>query len=279
MPVMVRSPSIIGSRGVGPGQWGVRALLPAPAFTLVELLVVIAIVAILASLLLPALRSVRGQARKLHCSSNLRSIAIQFQFFADGSSADGQGDSEALGPNRFRINDFQDQLYRIDEFWDEADAQVGELTAGEALTMCPSGVKRLEKHRGYPCGRSALSPVDGVSLAFNMRLSRGTIEIGGSVLLAPVAVTSVRRDVLDHPYIPLVMDVDGPAAAAAGLDPFYIAPALPGQDDPYAANRYWLPGKRHAKELNVAFVGGHVLSSRHPEDELWNWSYTASVGD
>jgi prepilin-type N-terminal cleavage/methylation domain-containing protein/prepilin-type processing-associated H-X9-DG protein len=67
---------------------------PRQAFTLVELLVVIAVIAILASLLLPALSKGRARAQTIDCIDHLRQLQLCFHMYAHDNDS-------VMPPNNF----------------------------------------------------------------------------------------------------------------------------------------------------------------------------------
>ena len=55
------------------------------AFTLIELLVVIAIIAVLLAILSPALRKIKGVAKRICCQTNIKQIALGWYFYLEAN--------------------------------------------------------------------------------------------------------------------------------------------------------------------------------------------------
>ncbi len=108
-------------------------------FTLIELLVVIAIIAILASMLLPALNQAREKGRTAKCQGNLKQISSAIDFyrgdFNDFFPVANAGGSSAVTDKRWWTNMLA--LYLPPKTWrSEASGSV-EYDAGCVWT-CPS---------------------------------------------------------------------------------------------------------------------------------------------
>src|SRR5256885_2268220 len=107
------------------------------AFTLIELLVVIAIIAILASLLLPALARAKAKAKAIKCLSNEKQIGLGYLLYAS--------DNSDLLPLAAHLGDAApcQWFFEISPYIAKQTASYTNLVAKANVVACPSA--KLDK--------------------------------------------------------------------------------------------------------------------------------------
>lgn len=126
-------------------------------FTLVELLVVIAVIAILASLLLPALNRAKCKAEGIFCVNNTKQLLVAWQLYADDHNDSlvynvGGNGERGIGPN-IKLNWVDNILSWKSDDSDNTnlttitDASLGPYSSSVAIYRCPSDKVLSEDQR------------------------------------------------------------------------------------------------------------------------------------
>jgi len=156
-----------------PGKGGV---MRSSSFTLIELLVVITIIAILASMLLPALNQARERARNAQCQSNLKELgAGMLLYFGDNRDFLPPVSNGASSPGSPRWTALLMGTQTTMNFWEVPSSGA---YAGRQLFHCPSMTGGNHAASGSDSGWWEYTPDYGVnSLLYPGNGNRESVKI------------------------------------------------------------------------------------------------------
>ena len=230
------------------------------AFTLIELLVVIAIIALLMSILMPALNRVKQQAKTVACAANLKNWTYYFAMY----TRDHDGKFEA-GVGTGHSNHWFSALRPY-------------YNNNKKVMCCPTATKPLLDFYGQPNGQwntfsawgiftgEGYDPVEG---------DWGSYGINGWVENPPPSYSTVYEgfqtincwrspDVPSAGYIPLMMD-----ALRFNVFPLEMDSPPPQEDMAWASNEHMrrICINRHDGYINMAFLDWSIRKAGLKE--LW----------
>jgi prepilin-type N-terminal cleavage/methylation domain-containing protein len=143
-------------------------------FTLIELLVVIAIIALLMSILMPALQRVRKQARSVTCLTKLKQWGVFFAMYADDYNGKFMRGFTASPANRW--------VYALGDYYKWNDE----------FTCCPNAMKPWVDENGINTGAEGHASGVGATMAWGYmsqghwkKQMKGSYGVNGWVVDAP----------------------------------------------------------------------------------------------